>query len=1081
MTKRSALSMAILLGLAAAMPVAAQNTSAAVSGRIVDEAGAPVANATVEIVHAPTGARKSVTTDADGRYVSRGLRVGGPYSVSVNKSGLEAAKKEDVYLVLAEVSTVNLTMDDGATDLETVEVVASASNTIFSADNTGTGSNFNREQIENAPTISRNIQDIARLDPRIVQIDKDRGGSISAGGQNRRYNAINIDGVPSNDEFGLNDSGSPSLNNAISMDTIDEFNISISSYDVTKSDFVGASIDAVTKSGTNEFHGTVYGLYRDGSWFGDITPVAPQQTVGRDAPTQGETKFTSYEQDITYGLTFGGPIIQDTLFFFVAYEEFERGSPSSNVGPIGSGATVIVDVTQDELNQIETIAGGYGMEAGSTGGANADNTDQKVLAKLDWNISDAHRASFRYNKTEGEQLNAGRLSANDYSFSSYWYYNAATFESYVGHLYSDWTDNLSTEFSVSYSEYDGSPIVTSRAPQVAIRVASGDQVTLGTEQFRQANFLTPETTTAYLAADYYAGDHTIKFGADWKRNDIYNLFGRDAYGLYTFNSIADFAAGNFATYSVRLPSNGILESRAADWTLDNLGLFLQDTWAYSYNLSVNYGLRVDVPNTGDRPQFNQSVFNTFGLRNDGTIDGNSVVQPRVGFNYTFDSERPTQVRGGFGLFQGSTPGVWLSNSFQNDGLNFFEVSLRNQGGFTADPDHPLCPAPCNPSTGRQVVDILSPDFQQPTVWKGNLALDHELPWWGLVASAEVLFTEVESAIYYEHLNMGPARGMLPDGRYHYWRDTNANTFTNPTTRAQITNLGSVQRFGANPAFGDVVLLDNTTKGSGRQAVVSLEKPLEDHWYAKLAYTYTEATEVQTGTSSQAETNFRTNPIFNINEEVAGKAAYAIKDRFSAYLSYKNDFFGDLDTTFGMFFESRSGLPFSYTFAGDANGDGRSTNNDLFYVPTGPGDVVFTDVGTGTSAITAAQQEAAFWAYVEGNDYLNSHRGQVVERFGANMPWVNQVDVHIAQELPGFFGDNKSEIFLDIVNFGNLLNKDWGMVEEVGFPGFMQVARMAGVDANGRYIYQFTRVPTMRTRDEVGQSRWSVQVGFRYEF
>ncbi len=1070
MTKRNALSLAILLGLAAAMPVAAQNTSAAVSGRILDEAGAPIANASVEIIHAPSGGRKVVATDADGRFVSRGLRVGGPYSVTATKDGLEATSKNDVYLVLAEISTVNLTMDDGATDLETVEVIASASSTIFSSDNTGTGSNFNREQIENAPTISRNIQDIARLDPRIVQIDKDRGGSISAGGANRRYNAINIDGVPSNDDFGINDSGSPALNNAIALDTIDEFNITVSSYDVTKADFVGASIDAVTKSGTNEFHGTMYGLYRDGEWFGSITPNTLGQTVGQPALTPNETEFTSYEQDTTYGLTFGGPIIKDTLFFFIAYEEFERGAPTANVGPLGSGATIELNFTQAELDRVAAAAAGYGFDPGSLTGASLDNTDNKVLAKLDWAISDAHRASFRYNKTDGQQLNASRLGPDDISFSSFWFYNSSVFESYIGQLYSDWTDNLSTEFSVSYSEYDGSPIRNSRLPEITIGLSGSDRITLGTEQFRHVNVLQPETLTSYLSADYYAGDHTIKFGADYKRSDIYNLFGRDVYGRYTFRDIAAFEAGRIQAYTVRNPLAGTVESLAAEWTLENLGLFVQDTWAFNYNLTLNYGFRIDMPMTDDRPQFNQAAFNAFGLRNDGTVDGNSVAQPRVGFNYTFDSERPTQVRGGLGLFQGSAPGVWLTNSFQNDGLRFRELSRSSSAaatdftGFTADPDHPLITG-----TGRQVVDMLSPDFKQPTVWKGNLAIDHELPWHGLVASAEIMMTEVNQAIFYQHLNMGTPRGVLPDGRNHYWGN-----------RANF----STSRAGANNAFGDVVLLSNTSKGSGRQATVSLEKPLDDHWYAKLGYSYTEAEEVQTGTSSQAETNFRTNAIYNLNVEEAGKAAYAIKDRFTLFMSYKNDFISDLDTTVGMFFESRSGLPMSYVYTADVNGDARSTfpSNDLFYVPTGPGDVLFANATVGGQVITAAAQEAAFWTYIESNDYLNSRRGQVVESFGDNMPWVNQVDLHIAQELPGFFGDNKSEIFFDIVNFGNLLNEDWGLVEEVGFPGYLGVARAVGVDAaTNRYIYNFTRDPALRTRDEVGQSRWSVQVGFRYEF
>ena len=422
-----------LLALFASVPAFAQSTSASLAGRIVDTQGAPVANASVDILHQPSGSKQSLVADADGRFSTRGLRVGGPYTVTASKDGLDATR-DDVFLLLAETASVTLTLAADATEMEAIEVMASGSQSTFTPDNMGAATNITVEQIEELPSIGRSIGDYVRFDPRIVQTDKGRG-ELSAAGQNNRYNNIRVDGVPTNDQFGLNATGLPALNQPISIDWIQEFNVGISNFDVTQTDFVGANINAVTKSGGNEFSGGVYAVYRNNDMVGDEP-----------------ADFTGFDDEYTVGAYVGGPIIKDTLFFFLGYEEFQRSSPAPDVGLTGSGASTIVQgLTQADLDRIVSIAQTqYGLSLGGSAlPAGIDNTDDKLLAKIDWNINDAHRMTFRYNKTEGVDQVLSNLGTRSYSFSSNWFQSNISFENYALLLYSNWSDSFSTQFGVA--------------------------------------------------------------------------------------------------------------------------------------------------------------------------------------------------------------------------------------------------------------------------------------------------------------------------------------------------------------------------------------------------------------------------------------------------------------------------------------------------------------------------------------------------------------------------------------------------------------------------------------------------------
>ncbi len=1063
----SRLALGLIVALATA-PAMAQQTSAAVGGVVTGTDSQPVTGAEVTILHTPSGTVSRATTDASGRYNARGLRVGGPYTITVTGNG-QTDTEQNVSLRLGEVTNIDVQLGAAAeaTQLEAIQVVGVGAASVFSPDAMGTGTNISRAQIEALPSIKRDLQDYARLDPRISQTDKERG-EISAAGQNTRYNAVTIDRVSTNDTFGLEANNLPTLRQPISIDAIEEVQVNVANYDVTQKGYTGANINAITKSGTNEFDGSVYYLYREADW------------VGED---EDGNEFTGFDDEETYGATFGGPIVKDTLFFFLNYEKTTITAPSPDFGPIGSGASNIVPIDPADIADAQDIARGYGFDPGELRAPGLETQVESYLGKFDWNINEDHRLSFRFSRTEQDELILPDLDFDDISLSSHWYTQTKEFKNYVAELFSDWTDSFSTEASLSFRDYASVPVNQSRQPQVQVDFGR-NQLNFGTEQFRHNNVLETETWSGYFAGNLFVGDHELKFGADYEKNDIFNLFLESNFGTYRFRDsfvdldgdgedefipgLENFRNGDYSDYALRIAAPG--QNPAAEFTLENLGVFFQDTWAVNANLTLTLGVRYDEPMLDDKPAFNQDALDAFGYRNDVTIDGNGLLQPRFGFNYTFDTERQTQLRGGIGLFQGAAANVWISNPFTNNGLTIDVFGCGSGFNDGCDEIVDLPPISSDPDNQNQIgsaradVDILDPDLEQPSIYKANIAIDHELPWWGMVFSTELLWTQVKNGIYYEHLNLGAPTAIGQDGRQLFYGELGTDAFFsdgfNPTSRAN-----------ANRDFREVLLTKSTNKGDGQNLTVSLTKPMaeEDSWFWQVAYSFNEATDVNPLTSSRAISNWNGRMIFNPNENVASRSNYVVKDRFTAALSYRHYFFENYKTEVSVFYEGRKGKPYSWTYINDMNGDGIG-GNDLMYIPSGPGDVSFT----------TAADEQAFWEFVGQNPELARYQGQVVDRNSAFSPWVNQFDVRILQELPGFFADNKAEIWVDILNFGNLLNDEWGQIEEIGFPLNRSFVNMVGVQ-DGKYVYDFVRPENFSRRDRTGESRWAVQVGFRYKF
>ena len=1135
---RTALAAAVVMAVAAATPALAQNTTSAISGTVTGADGKPVAGASVTIVHAESGSSNTVTTDAAGRYSARGLRAGGPYTVTVTKGG-QSEKKDGLFLSLAETFSYDAQL--GAAP-QVITITGRGASSQFNRSTMGAGTNVGSQELATFASIQRNLQDYARTDPRLAQTDKDRG-EISAAGQNTRYNSITIDGLTNNDTFGLEANNLPTAKQPISIDAIQSVQVNLSNYDVTQKGYTGANINAVTKSGTNEFHGSVYYVWRD------------DQLVGQryNATTDSYFDAPAFKED-TKGFTLGGPILQDKLFFFASYEEFKSSRTSPDFGPVGSASTNVGIAPSAITEAIGIASTTWNMDVGTaTVPTGVALKVKDSLLKLDWNITDTQRANLRYTKTEQTEPFLVGFSATGLSLSSYWYNQEKSVESLVGQWFADWTPNFSTEAKLSKREYSSQPIPVNGAklPQVALRFAgalpvgapagtnsNSRDLQFGTERSRHFNVLSTETLDAYVGGTLALGPHELKFGFDYANNDIYNAFLQDTNGQYRFqceNSSANltysfgaitcntataaevqaavmenFRLGRPSFYQVQAPRAGrVLDDAVATWSYANTGLFVQDSWRLSKALNLVFGLRVDQQSVPTKPLANAaaaapqvagSVVGTtvtrnsggFGLDNTSTLDGNNLVQPRVGFNWDLGSpERRMQLRGGIGLFQGAAANVWLSNPFSNTGNAVATLSCTNFSACNPGVNGPATTGIFSPNPATQPplagtppaanVDFLSSGLEQPSVWKANLGFEVELPRLpvvgGLVASAEWLHTKTNSALYYHHLNLGGAVQMGPDGREMFYTPQGYNGACWNANGSSITSgatcTGLRNRALSNPLFNNVLLAKETKLGGGDAITLQLSSPASKGLSWSVAYTRTTATEVSPLTSSTSSSNWSNRNIFNPNEEVAADSNYLVKDRINASLSWSQAFIGNYRTSVGVFYEGRKGKNYSWTYLNDLNGDGIS-GNDLMYIPSAPGSGEVTFRG-------GAAEEARFWDIVNGNPGLASAKGGLVGRNNNYAPWVNSFDVRLSQELPGFMKDHKVSFTLDILNFGNLLNKKWGHINEIGFPSNRSFVNYNGLDANGKYIYSLGSTEDLVRRQASGESQWAVQATLRYAF
>ena len=1081
----------ILASLFAVSGAYAQDTTSGLTGRVLDSKGNPVSGAKVRIVHVPSGTTSTATADANGRYQAQGLRVGGPYHLEAQGNGIKEIDADNVYIELGQVATANLSEVSAATSLEGVSVTASAIDYRFNSDNKGLGTSISGRALETAVSGNRSLDDIARLDPRITVTDQN-DGSISLAGQNNRFNEISVDGLSVRDPFGLNANGLGFTGSPISPDTIAAYEIKATDYD-TAFDAVGANINAVTKSGTNEFHGSVYGAYTDAS-----------SMVGN----RGGNDYAGFDKNETWGATLGGPIIKDKLFFFVGYEK----QKINGIAGVGTDAVTGGGLTQAQVDAVTQAFKTIGIDPGSNTGSALTLEDKRSLAKLDWNISDTQRASFTYQRTEETKPTpySGYVKPTSVILSSDFYTVSSTTKNYSFQLFSDWTDTFSTEFKLGHQQYDNTNGAAKNQPEVyacftataascpnspASIPASVDWVVAGEDRFRHENAISSKILTGSLAGTWHLGDHVVKAGFDYMSNKTADIFGQllhGSYGFYDKNGNGtpadEIAAGNYGTYLVNILPDGVtLADSAGTWKYTQVSPFIQDTWQATDRFSLVYGLRFDVPNADHAPPV--AVENTgvpgvtpgapvwqsrFGYPSNVSLSGkDTVVEPRVAFNYAFDTERKMQLHGGVGLFQSVPPTVWLSNPFINNGVvgskQFTNTALNNPP-FSPDPNNQPGPPTvtagvCGGSGGICQIDTLAPGFKLPTALKFNLAFDSELPWWGLIGSAEYLGIKAQDAIAYIAPNTGVPNGTMPDGRLSFWKV------------AGTTGSGA-----SNGAYPEINIrsteLTNTSQGMSNSLTLALSKPWQNGLSGTVSATFTHSTDVNPGTSSQAYSNFNYNARINPNDVYADTSRFNIPLSFKAALNWDHAFFGDNKTTASLFYNGHSGLPFSWIFGSDVNGDMLS-NDDLAYIP------LKNDPKVSYGSATQAQIDA-FNAYIDNNSYLSKHRGTIASRNAVQSPWVNQLDVGLQQELPGFFGQDKFIVRLDIFNFLNLLNKKWGDVDNAGFFGTRTLVSSATA-ANGQYVYNLSRPPQgytlydSYTNPARVVSRWQMLLTLRYKF
>ncbi len=1031
---RIAVAVAMSVGLAA--PVMAQETTSSIRGTITGPQGNPAAGTEVTVTHLPSGTTKQVVVGANGQINLSGLRVGGPYQIILDSDKFEDALVTDIFLSLGEPALFNFQLAEEQA-IEKISVTASQVSSLAFGQQ-GPGTVFSLEDLENAPSVNRDIKDVIRADPRIY-IDESFSDAVQCAGASPRFNSLTLDGMRLNDNFGLNSNGYPTEAMPFSYSAIEQVAVELAPFDVQYGGFTACNINAVTKSGTNDFSGSVFFDYTSDSFKGD-------EVDGR------EINLGDYTEE-RYGVTVGFPLIKDELFFFGAYEKKE-GVRLHNYN--------FSRVEQSELDQIAQISRDvYGYDPGGFKGS-SPVTDEKIIAKIDWNINDDHRASLVYNWNDGFTISESDSGSTRVSFDGHFYERGAEVETTVLSLFSDWTDDFSTELRIGNTTLDNRQISVDAATgfgEVQIRVPGGATVYLGPDDSRQANDLNWEADTFKLAGTYYHGDHTITAGVEYENLNVFNLFMQHRIGEYRFNSIEDFANGTPARiYYNNAAGTNDPNDVAASFEYANTTFYIQDKWNATDDLILTLGLRYDKWTSDDRPVYNSAFEADYGYANTNNLDGISLVQPRIGFNYTFDDQ--LEVRGGFGIYSGGNPNVWVSNAYSNNGVvqvfarernipdfdagttSIFDLDLVGGGNPIYSPAQALYDYVADfPTDGSsRFVVAIDPDYDMPSEEKYALGFTY-LSDQDYLIQGDLLYTKKrDAAIYLETART--QTGTAPDGRPVY--------------------------SGSNSTY----ILSNVDGNSGDATTLSLavSKEFDNGIDMTFAYAYNDSKDVNPMTSSVAGSNYNNFATFDPNNPGPAVSNYNIPNRFTLNLSYSAELIAGYDTRFSMFATANEGRGMSYTFEEGIDGyfgDGNANGRQLVYIPTeNDANVVYgPDFDLD-----------AFNAFIasEGLD-----RGEIMRRNSVNGDWWTKVDVRISQELPAFHKDHRASAFFVIENLGNLLNDEWGVLKQGNFVSEEVVE--ASVNDAGQYVYEAYLPAGQRDGVVNGASQWEVRVGVNYRF
>lgn len=1041
-----------------------QVTTSGISGKVTAE-GELLIGATVQAVHEPSGTTYGTVTNADGRYSLQGMRTGGPYTVEVSYVGFQKAVYKNITLQLGETYLLDVKLTES---LSLDEVVVTASKAaLFNSQKTGAAQNFNQSQIQATPSVSRSIFDVTKMNP----LGVNTASGMSFAGSSNKYNSFQIDGITNNDVFGLSSSGTNGGQagaNPISLEAIEEIQVVIAPYDVRQGGFTGGGINAITKSGTNTFHGSAYWYYNNENFYG--------KTPGKDAK---ERKKLGDQSSATYGFTLGGPIVKDKLFFFANYERVKETYPSSN--NIGSTESNLDVKEVDQIvNKISQLTGGY--NAGGYGPQDIDTYSNKILTRLDWNINEQNKFTVRYSFLDGRKMvfsnsvSSAKLNDNGY------FMNNKT-HSLVSELNTQFTPSWSNEFRFGwtyvrdYRDPIGQPL-----PNITINnlINNGDptkksSLELGTERNSAANALDQDIFTLEDNLIWNKGNHTITLGTHNEFFHMKNLYITNIYGSYVYNSLDDFLTVGTAnevlpnSYEYSYSNEKITgtDRWAPVFGAAQLGFYAQDEWKVTNRFSMTYGLRLDIPLLFDKPRANE-VFNSstvatsMGLATDQMPTTKVLWSPRVGFRWSLNEDLTTLLRGGAGIFTGRVPFVWISNSFGNAGVEMVRTAYSSSLGnypsdfkFNIDPNKQYKDP--NAKVPTSEVDVMAKNFRFPSVFRANLAVEQMLPF-GIRGTLEGLYSKTLNNILYENIN-------------YQWKGETLNNGGDdrPVYEKQDNH------------FTQVMLLKNTSKGYTFNITTKLEKSFDFGLNAMIAYTYGQAKSLNDGNSSQAYSGWKYNATYygDMNPELTW-SMFDVRNRVIGSVSYRKEYAKHFATTVSLFYNGQTGGRYSLLDYTDLNKDGY--RNDLMYVPTDAEleKMVFTDIHSNNNTVTAAEQKDALIKWIEGNGELRKSKGTHIKRNQMTLPFEHHFDFHFAQD---FFVDiagqrNTIQLNFDIINVGNLLNKKWGMYYQTN-SGYDLTPLTTKIGTNGA-TYQFYDPGEMYTNTNI-TSRWHAQVGLKYIF
>jgi len=1063
----------------------AQVTTSGMSGSVVTDKGENLPGATVLAVHEPSGTQYGTITNSEGRFNLQGMRSGGPYKVEVSFVGYSKGTYTDITLFLGQAFNLNATLTENAIDVSEVVVVGSKPSS-FGTNKTGPSTNVSNEQMKLLPSINRSLNDFTRLSPY-------GGASGSFAGRDGRLNNVTIDGANFNNNFGLS-SGLPGGGNPISIDAIDELQVTIAPYDVKQANFVGAGINAITKSGTNQFKASAYTFQRNQNLRGNTVD-------GFDLGDRPK------ESTAIYGFTLGGPIIKNKLFFFVNGEYENSPNPihtwNLSTDGVANADANITRVTAADMDAFQAALDKYGYDAGSYTNYDGGNENMKMLARIDWNINDNNKFTVRYNYTKNvadlptnatstvaTRMASGRISQNAMAFRNNCYSMDNLVNSLTAELNSRLGSNLSNQLLGTFTRIeDTRGSLSSPFPHIDIMKDGDAFMSAGYELFSWNNGVRNNVNSIVDNITYNAGDHVITAGVGYEDQYVSNSFQRFGTGYYRFRSLDDFVNGaKPESWGLTYGYGGELNP-VADLRFGQFSIYAQDEWSISKNFKLTYGVRSDytmyLNDLVENTEVSKLTFLDGRKINTGMWPSSKfLVSPRVGFTYDVFGDKTFKVRGGTGIFTGRIPLVFFTNMPTNGGMIQNTVTrsgtsadlpkLIQNGKIITDVNEMVSalglPTEATAALPSSIAAV-DEDFKLPQIWKSSLAFDWTVPTtFPMQVTMEGMYSKDINAVSQVNANMpdpetaGFTRFNGSDNRYVY------------TSKA------------INAGVNDAMVLVNNSDGYGYNfSTVITAEPVEN-MKAMVAYTYTVVKEISGNPGSQANSAWQGQPsIDGPNELKIQNSQYVTPNKVIGSLSYRKEYAQFLASSIGIFYSGFNSGRYSWVYSSDMNKDG--VNNDLMYIPVNSSEIQFKE---GANGFTAAQQAEAFMKFINQDPYLSINKGKYAEANSAKMPWVNRFDLKFAQDFIIKTGNSRNtlQFSLDILNFGNLLNDSWGTVMTNAPSNYGKVLKYESIDANKRPVYSMysTTVDGVKKLAEKSfdmynktSNTWQLQFGIRYIF